>query len=339
MQLESTLIHEIKSIWLAARQRAYTHVNRALIDAYWQIGQRIVLEEQKGKDRARYGVFLLKELAVRLTRELGKGLDERDLRQMRQFFLCFTEKEKLRPELSWTHYRLLLRVEDPAARAYYANETVEQGWGTRQLERNIQSAYFNRLVSTGASEEASMIQAGNQYSRLTPADLVKDPYIMEFLGAVLAPGFSENDLETALLAQLQHFLLELGKGFAFVGRQIPIRTETKIFYIDLVFYNFILKAFVIIELKTGSLTHQDIGQLDMYVRMFEDLRKIPGDNPTIGIILCADKDETLVKYSVLEENRLLFASRYRMVLPSEEELSRQIEKEKELIHRNTQSDV
>jgi len=331
MQLAPTLLQEIKSIWLSARHRAYSQVNRTLIDAYWQIGQRIVLEEQKGEDRARYGAFLLRELAQRLTQELGKGLDERDLRQMRQFYLCFTNRDVLRPELSWTHYRLLLRVEDSAARAYYAKEAAEQGWGTRHLERNIQTGYFTRLLSTQPDPVASGTQSPE--NRLTPADLVKDPYIMEFLGASLPSHFTETDLETALLAQLQHFLLELGKGFAFVGRQVPIRTETKIFYIDLVFYNFILKAFCIVELKTTALTHQDIGQLDMYVRMFEDLKKVPGDNSTIGIILCTDKDETLVKYSVLEENRQLFASRYRLVLPSEEELCRQIEKEKELLHR------
>jgi predicted nuclease of restriction endonuclease-like (RecB) superfamily len=335
MQLAPTLLHEIKSIWLAARHRAYTQVNRALIDAYWQIGQRIVLEEQQGEDRARYGAFLLRELAHRLTQELGKGLDERDLRQMRQFYLCFTNRETLRPELSWTHYRLLLRVEDPTARAYYAKEAAEQGWGTRQLERNIQTAYFSRLLSSRSTFPSSPEQASDENLKnlLSPANFVKDPFVMEFLGASLPSSFTETDLETALLAQLQRFLLELGKGFAFVGRQVPIRTETKIYYIDLVFYNIILKAYCILELKAGPLTHQDIGQLDMYVRVFEDLKKIPGDNPTIGIILCTDKDETLVKYSVLDENRQLFASRYRLVLPSEEELSRQIEREKELLHR------
>ena len=211
MQLAPTLLQEIKSIWLSARHRAYSQVNRTLIDAYWQIGQRIVLEEQKGEDRARYGAFLLRELAQRLTQELGKGLDERDLRQMRQFYLCFTNRDVLRPELSWTHYRLLLRVEDSAARAYYAKEAAEQGWGTRHLERNIQTGYFTRLLSTQPDPVASGTQSPEQNpeNRLTPADLVKDPYIMEFLGASLPSHFTETDLETALLAQLQHFLLEL----------------------------------------------------------------------------------------------------------------------------------
>ena len=336
MQLAPSLVQDIKTIWLSARHKAYSQVNRALIDAYWHIGQRIVLEEQKGEDRARYGAFLLRELAQRLTQILGRGLDERDLRQMRQFYLCFTNRDVIRPELSWTHYRLLLRVEDPAARAYYAKEAAEQGWGTRHLERNIQTGYFTRLLSTRPELRASAQDSQDQpYQHiLAPSDLVKDPYIMEFLGASLPTAFTETHLETALLAQLQQFLLELGKGFAFVGRQVAIRTETKIFYIDLVFYNFILKAFCIIELKTSPLTHQDIGQLDMYVRIFEDTKKVPGDNPTIGIILCTDKDETLVKYSVLEENRQLFASRYRLVLPSDEELCRQIEKGKDdLLHR------
>ena len=211
MQLAPTLLHEIKSIWLSARHRAYSQVNRTLIDAYWQIGQRIVLEEQKGEDRARYGAFLLRELAQRLTQELGKGMDERDLRQMRQFYLCFTDRGALRPELSWTHYRLLLRIEDSAARAYYAKETAEQGWGTRQLERNIQTGYFTRLLSTQPDLLASGRQSPEQNpeNRLTPADLVKDPYIMEFIGASLPSHFTETDLETALLAHLQHFLLEM----------------------------------------------------------------------------------------------------------------------------------
>src|SRR5579872_1129069 len=192
MQLEPTLLHEIKSIWLSARQRAYSQVNRTLIDAYWQIGQRIVLEEQKGEDRAKYGAFLLRELAERLTQELGKGLDERDLRQMRQFYLCFTNRDVLRPELSWTHYRLLLRVEDPAARAYYAKEAAEQGWGTRHLERNIQSGYFTRLLSTRSTRPSSSEQPGeaNAENRLSPADFVKDPFVMEFIGASLPSSFS-----------------------------------------------------------------------------------------------------------------------------------------------------
>lgn len=210
MQLAPTLLHDIKSIWLSARHRAYSQVNRTLIDAYWQIGQRIVLEEQKGEDRARYGAFLLRELAQRLTQELGKGLDERDLRQMRQFYLCFTNRDVLRPELSWTHYRLLLRVEDSAARFYYAKEAVEQGWGTRQLERNIQTGYFSRLLSThSAPLSRGQAPDENHENRFSPADFVKDPFVMEFLGASLPSSFTETDLETALLAQLQRFLLEL----------------------------------------------------------------------------------------------------------------------------------
>lgn len=211
MQLAPTLLQEIKVIWLSARQRAYSQVNRTLIDAYWQIGQRIVLEEQKGEDRAQYGAFLLRELAQRLNKELGKGLDERDLRQMRQFYLCFTNRDLLRPELSWTHYRLLLRVEDPKARSYYAKEAAEQGWGTRHLERNIQSGYFARLLSIQPELVASAKESQDQppHHILAPSDLVKDPYIMEFLGASLPPAFTETDLETALLAQLQQFLLEL----------------------------------------------------------------------------------------------------------------------------------
>ncbi len=263
-------------------------------------------------------------MASRLTQEIDKALDERELRRIRQFYQLFPERHTLRPELTWTHYRYLLRIENPRARAYYLKEAAEQSWGTRELDRNIQSGYYERLViSRQPLADQDIVPSNNS---VTPIDLIKDPYILEFLGANVPPGFSENDLETAILGNLQHFLLEMGKGFAFVGRQYLVTTDTKRFYIDLVFYNFLLKAFVLLDLKISQLTHQDIGQMDMYVRIFEDTKKVFGDNPTIGIILCSQKDETLVKYSVLEENKQLFASSYRLVLPSEEELSRELNK-------------
>jgi len=323
MELDKALVTEIGHIWETARTRAYTLVNRSLTEAYWLIGERIFREEQNGKHRAQYGTFLLRELAAQLTRQLGKGFDERELRRMRQFYTSFPDREAIRAELTWSHYRLLLRVDSPQARTYYMNEAAGQAWGVRALERNIGSLYFERIVANRRS--GLKTSAEPPATGITPDELIKDPYVLEFLGLAVPAGFSENDLETAILSKLQHFLLELGKGFAFVGRQYSIKTETSQYYIDLVFYNFFLKAFILLDLKIGALTHQDIGQLDMYVRMFEDLRKVPGDNPTIGIILCSEKDATLVKYSVLEENKQLFASTYRTVLPTDEELTREID--------------
>jgi predicted nuclease of restriction endonuclease-like (RecB) superfamily len=246
MQLDSSFLFEIKNLLQSARQKAVTLVNRAMIDAYWDIGCRIAVEEQKGAARAQYGTFLLRELARELTQELGKGLDERELRKMRQFYQLFPNRDALRPELCWTHYRLLLRVEDPAARSFYLTEAANQNWGTRELERNIQSAYYIRILSTrkpllpGTPDRVP--------DGVTAGDLVKDPYIFEFLGLDAPAGFSESDLESAILAKLQSFLLEMGKGFAFVGRQYIVNTDTKRYYIDLVFYNFILKVWVLVEL-------------------------------------------------------------------------------------------
>lgn len=339
MQLDSKLVEEIGHIWKSAQAKAYTLVNRAMIDAYWMIGERIVLEEQKGASRAEYGAFLMKALALELTTQLGKGLDERDLRRMRQFYQYFPDRHVIRPELTWTHYRMILRLDSAEARAYYMQEAADQGWATRDLERNIGSFYFERIIANQLPETRADQSPLERTTPISPNDLVKDPYILEFLGSDMPPGYSEQDLETAILSKLQHFLLELGKGFAFVGRQVSVKTDTRQYYIDLVFYNYLLRNFIIVDLKIGALTHQDIGQMDMYVRMWEDLRKVPGDNPTIGIILCTDKDETLVKYSVLEENRHLFASRYRLVLPSEEELSRQVENEKGLLRQSKQTDA
>lgn len=323
MELDKSLIQDIASIWRSARTRAYTLVNRAMIDAYWSIGQRICHEELKGQKKADYGSYLLRELATTLTQELDKHLDERELRRMRQFYHLFPDTQQLRPELTWSHYRLLLRVEDDAARAFYLTEAASESWSTRQLERNIQSLYYHRLLTArapGAVPPTTLPLAAP-----SPRDFVKDPYVLEFLCLDLPATFSENELEGAILAELQHFLLEMGKGFAFVARQYAIKTTTRQYFIDLVFYNYLLKCFVLIDLKITELTHQDIGQMDMYVRMFEDLKKIPGDNPTIGLILCSEKDDTLIRYSVLEGNEQLFASRYKTVLPTRDELTQLVQ--------------
>jgi predicted nuclease of restriction endonuclease-like (RecB) superfamily len=318
-----------------------------MVETYWHIGRLIVEEEQAGRSRAGYGAFLLEGLAQRLTAEFGRGFSLANLKNFRQFYLVFHEgfgkgeitDEKICytvcSELSWSHYRHLMRVEDPEARGYYARETVSQNWSVRTLGRQIDSLSYERLLAGRAGDAAGRKSLKrSRTSQRQPEDFIRDPYVLEFLDIPAHAGFFERDLEQALIDKLRQFLLELGKGFAFVGRQYRISTETSEFFIDLVFYHYILKCFVLIDLKTGRLTHQDIGQMDMYVRMFEDRMKTGEDSPTIGIILCTEKDETVVRYSVLHESRQLFASRYKLYLPSERELADEIEREKEIMQRS-----
>jgi len=323
---------DIKKILSEARNKAYTAVNFAMVEGYWNVGRRIVEEEQKGKYRAQYGTKLLENLSRKLTNDFGKGFDPTNLWNMRKFYLTFPILDAVRQELRWTHYRFLLRVENENARNFYLAECAQAHWSTRQLERQINSFYYERLLASKnrlpvkreADERANQLKAA-------PEEQIKDPYVLEFLGLREMPHLRESQLEQALIDHLQKFLLELGRGFSFVARQMRISTETQHFYIDLVFYNYLLKCFVIIDLKTSKLTHQDIGQMDMYVRIFEDKIKQTGDNPTIGIILCTKKDETIVKYSVLKESKKLFASQYKLYLPSEKELKDEIEREKQML--------
>ncbi|NUM44296.1 MAG: DUF1016 domain-containing protein [Anaerolineales bacterium] len=320
---------EVRALLNLARQKAYASINFAMVEAYWQIGRRIVEEEQNGKERADYGAFLIKELSRQLTGEFGKGFTVANLKNFRQFYLTFPDFQigyAPRSFLSWSHYRLIMRVDNPKARAYYLREAAEQNWSTRQLERNIHTLYYERLLTS--SKKAL---AGHVPEKPSIAEFVKDPYVLEFLNIPETPDISERELETAIISNLQHFLLEFGKGFSFVGRQFRISTETSHFYIDLVFYNYLLKCFVLIDLKTEKLTHQAIGQMDMYVRMFDDLKRGEDDNPTVGIIFCTAKDETVVKYSVLKDSEQLFASKYRLILPTEEELAAEIERERRMI--------
>ena len=321
------LLGHLRDLISSARTQALRSVDVIQVRTCWEIGRHIVEFEQGGAARADYGSKLISNLADTLTAEFGKGFDSSNLRKMRQFFLYFPIRDAVRPELNWTHYRILLRVEDEQARRWYMNEAAEQNWASRALERQIGTLYFERLL-VSQDKEPVKAEALAQIAPLqkNPREFVCDPVLLEFLGLPETGRLLEADLEQALIDKLQSFLLELGKGFAFVARQQRISTETKDFYSDLVFYNYLLKCFVLFELKSGELTHQDIGQLDMYVRMYDDLRRSEGDNPTVGIILCASKDASVVKYSVLQEHEQLFASKYRLILPSEEELRAELER-------------
>ena len=316
----------IRTVLVEARRRTYQAVNSAMVDSYWHIGRMIVEEEQGGKDRAAYGKQILAYLSNRLTAEFGEGFHQTNLKYMRLVYHAFPIRHSLRDELTWTHYRLLSKIENEQARLFYRDESVTSQWSTRQLARQIHSFYYERLLSSQQKKEL-IADTNADNEPLRPEDIIKDPYVLEFLNLGNVPKFSEKELETALIDKLQAFLLELGKGFAFVGRQKRIPTENKNFYIDLVFYNILLKCYVLIDLKLGELTHSDIGQMDMYVRYFEDKIRNSDDNPTIGIILCSEKDEAVVKYSVLEDNRQLFASKYKLYLPTEEELARELKRE------------
>lgn len=321
------LFAEIRQILIGARQTAYKAVNFAMVTAYWNIGRLIVEDEQQGSTRAEYGKAVLADLSVRLTEEFGKGFTEANLRNMRQFYQYFPNCYALRSELTWTHYRLLIRVQDEAARQWYMNEAAEQTWSSRQLDRQISVLYYERLL---ASKDTRPVreEAVRNLSLITPQEFIHDPYVLEFLNLKDYPALRETDIEKALISNLQDFLLELGKGFCFVARQKRMRYEEEDFYVDLVFYHSILKCHVLIDLKLGKLSHQDVGQMDSYIRMFDDLYKHPDDNPTLGLILCSDKNEAVVKYSVLAEHRQIFASKYLLELPAPEILQREIMRER-----------
>jgi len=329
---ENAFYAEIRELLQKSRSIAYQAVNTVMVNTYWQIGKRIVEQEQHGQNRANYGDYLITNLSRYLSETFGKGFSEANLWNMRQFFLTFPEFSTQRVEnLTWTNIRLIMRLENQVEREYYIREASEQNWTSRLLERNIKTGYYRRLLSTQQGKNDAEITILEKYN---PADFIKDPYIAEFLNIPEDLKGKESILETALINNLQKFLLELGKGFSFVDRQMRISTETSHFYVDLVFYNYLLKCFVVIDLKTTKLTHSDIGQMDMYVRMFDTLKRGEDDNPTIGIILCTEKDETIVKYSVLKENRQIFASKYKTVLPTEEELAEMIDKSKSKILEN-----
>lgn len=313
---EDPLFQSVKEIIVQSREKVFRMANSTLLLTYWQIGKLIIEDEQKGKERAAYGKYTLKNLSKKLTLEFGKGFDYTNLSNMRKFYMVFPIIDALRQQLSWTHYRLLIKLNDSEKINYYINGSIQNNWNSRDLKRQINSLAYERVVEH-TKNPAETIK-----------NVLKDPYIFEFLGLKPDEKISEKDLETAIIDHIQRFLLEFGKGFAFVARQQHIVTDTSDFYIDLVFYNYILKCFVIIDLKTGELSHQDIGQIDMYVRMYDDLKRGEDDNPTIGILLCSEKDETLVKYSVLNDKNNLFASKYLLYLPKEEELKQLIDQDR-----------
>lgn len=323
----SHLFAEIREVLVTARRTAYKAVNFAMVTAYWNVGRLIVEDEQQGNTRAEYGKAILADLSKRLTDGFGKGFDERELRRIRQFYLVFPKWDALRPELTWTHYRLLIRVQNEQARLWYMNEAAEQTWSSRQLDRQISVLYYERLLNSTDTLSVRK-EAENNLAQLAPQEFIHDPYVLEFLNLKNYPALHETDIEKSLINNLQSFLLELGKGFCFVARQKLMRYEEEDFYVDLVFYHSILKCHVLIDLKLGKLTHQDVGQMDSYIRMFDDLYKHTDDNPTLGLILCSDKNEAVVKYSVLAEHRQIFASKYLLELPTPEVLQQEIMRER-----------
>ena len=365
---ETKLIVEVKQIVQAARDQSYRAINVMQIVSNWLIGQRIVVQEQMGKDKAAYGKHVIEIVSAALTEEFGIGYSETNVRNMRKFYLTFSNLQiqqavpaifqslpfsiqqavpadskgqalpaelentiPLFPQLSWTHYERLMRVENETARLWYLNEAAKQMWSYRTLDRNISTQYYERLLLSQKKEPViSEMQEKTADFQKDKLAYIKNPIITEFLGLQQQPSLHESTLEEAIINNLQQFLMELGKGFAFVARQQHLRTEENDYFIDLVFYNYILKCFVLIDLKTNKLSYQDVGQMDMYLQLYDQLMKQPDDNPTIGIILCSDTDSDVVRFSSLSKNEQLYASKYKLYLPTEEELRREIERQKEL---------
>jgi predicted nuclease of restriction endonuclease-like (RecB) superfamily len=356
-----SLYRDVRSVLEQARASVHRTVNVAMVRAYWHVGRLIVEHEQGGRRRAAYGEAVLDELSQQLTRDFGRGFDVRNLRYMRQFYQAYPaltseagaeeagkrnaprsesayhqpaqqDIPELRPELSWTHYRLLLGVEDLTAREWYMQEAADQHWSSRQLDRQISVLYYDRLLASRRKAPVRK-EAHTTLAAIAPEDFIRDPYVLEFLNLPDYPALRESAVEQAIIDNLQAFLLELGKGFSFVARQKRLRFDEEDFYVDLVFYNYLLRCFVLVDLKVGKLTHQDIGQMDSYVRLFDAHARPPGDNPTIGLILCSRKNEAIAKYSVLAEGRQIFAAKYVKYLPTESELQRELERERRLLER------
>lgn len=333
------ILTDMRGIIESARNVAYQAVNTALVQRNWLLGYRIAEESLKGEKRAEYGANIIAKLSKELTAEYGKGFTKSNLYTFYSFYEMYpnifqTPSGKIKNQyLSWSHYAVLLQVKDEIAREWYAKEASEQTWSVRTLQRNISSQYYYRLLKSQVKEpvEQEMKQLTESY-RSDKLEFIKNPVIAEFLGMSQDSSFTETELEASIISNLQKFLMELGKGYAFVARQQHIQTEKENYYIDLVFYNYILKCFVLIDLKTNKITHQDVGQMDMYIRMYDELKRSEGDNPTIGIVLCSDTDEDIARYSVLHGNEQLFATKYKLYLPTEEELRAEIEAQKTMFY-------
>lgn len=356
----ASLFERVSRILESGRGRVLRTINHETVLAYWLIGREIVQALQGGEARAQYGNALIADLSKCLTERYGAGFSAANLKNFRQFYLAYADRavsisypsgsqlavsdgleprgypagsespSGFHPNLSWSHYRALMRVENNAARQFYETEAVQSNWSRRDLERQIGSLFFERLLAS--TDKTAMLEGVRQEAMpLNALDMLKDPYVLEFLDLPNVPQLQESQLEQAIIDKLQHFLLELGRGFSFVARQKRMRFDDKDFYVDLVFYNYLLKCFVLIDLKIGELSHQDIGQMDGYVRMYEAHAKVEGDNPTIGLILCSEKNAAVARYSVLSDSQQLFAAKYQFTLPSEDELQREILRERALI--------
>lgn len=336
------ILNDMCGIIESSQKAAYQAVNTTLIQRNWLLGYRIAEEELGGDERSEYGLRVIKEISKKLTQRYGKGYDRSNLYHCLKVYKTFPEIvdtvcRQSNSLLSWSHYRALLQVKDHDARAWYEKEAAEQTWSVRTLQRNISSQYYYRMLKTQKKElvESEMKELTASYQK-DKLEFIKNPVVAEFLGFSQNTDFTESDLEKSILSNLQKFLMELGKGYAFVARQQHIHTEKQDYYIDLVFYNYILKCFVLIDLKTEKITHQDVGQMDMYIRMYDELKRSEGDSPTIGIVLCSDTDDDIARYSVMHGNEQLFASKYKLYLPTKEELKAEIETQKAMFYLKQQ---
>ena len=362
---DNMLVNDLRSIVSKARSKAFAAVNYSLVERNWRIGQRIVEEEQNGASRAEYGKHVIEVASAALTKEFGKGFSETNIMNFKKFYLKFKEltipqtlseefkKQKhqtlsdessLLPQkwqtqpaqfelrlLPWSHYERLIRVEDKKAREWYAKEAFEQGWSYRTLNRNINTLYYERLLmSTKKQPVVDEMQDKTKAYQQDKLEYIKSPVVLEFLGLPEDTSLAESKLETAIINNLEKFLMEMGKGYALVARQQHIRTEENDYYIDLVFYNYLIKSFILVDLKVNRITYQDVGQMDMYLQMYDKMKKGPDDNPTIGIILCTETDSDVARYSTLAKNDQMFAAKYKLYLPDKEDLRREIERQKEL---------
>ena len=350
------IFQRASSIVEKARSDAYSYINETLVRRNWELGKMIAEEELNGEDRAKYGASVIKELSKRLTASYGKGFTKRNLYNFMSFYKMYSSLysrdngivqsliAQSAPILSWTHYLVLIQELNDDARRWYESEAASQNWSVRTLQRNISSQYYYRLLASQRKDlvEKEMLQLTVPLQSPDPTEFIKNPVIGEFLGFTADSSFRESELEQAIISNLEKFLLELGKGFAFVARQQHIHTEKEDYYIDLVFYNIFLKCYVLIDLKTSKIRHQDVGQMDMYVRMYDEMKRTEGDNPTIGIILCDDTDDDIARFSILHDNDHLFASKYMLYMPTQEQLRNEIERQKAIYylqHKDAQDEI